>query len=376
MTLPVVESARPRRLLSLDAFRGMTIAGMILVNNPGTWASIYPPLEHAEWHGWTPTDLIFPFFLFIVGVAMAFSFSQRKTQGQSRSRLTLHIIVRSAAMFGLGMLLTGIPDFDFSHRLILDVLQRIGVVYLVSALIILYSSRFVQGFLAGFFLIVYWVLMFAIPVPGYGAGVLAPEGNVWSYVDTLLLSTWHYHAEGILSLIPSFSTVLLGQLAGQWLRSEKTNEQKVNGLFVLGNVGLCVGLILDQWFPINKLLWSSSYVLFTAGFAMNILAIVYWMIEIHGWTRWFLPMVALGMNAIAAFFLSSLTARILGLVSVGTVGPDGVAAKISLKGWLYSTLFSPWLSAVNASLAYAVCYALLWTGLMWILYKKKVFIKL
>jgi predicted acyltransferase len=199
---------------------------------------------------------------------------------------------------------------------------------------------------------------------------------VWSYVDTILLSTWHYHAEGILSLIPSFSTVLLGQLAGQWLRSEKTNEQKVNGLFVLGNVSLCVGLILDQWFPINKLLWSSSYVLFTAGFAMNILAIVYWMIEIHGWTRWFLPMVALGMNAIAAFFLSSLTARILGLVSVGTVGPDGVAAKISLKGWLYSTLFSPWLSAVNASLAYAVCYALLWTGLMWILYKKKIFIKL
>jgi len=376
MNLLASETVRHPRLLSLDAFRGLTIGGMILVNNPGNWAHVYPPLLHAEWHGWTPTDLIFPFFLFIVGVAMAFSFAGRLERGHSRKRLALHVTVRSAALFALGMVLSGIPDYDFSHRLILDVLQRIGVVYLVSALIVLYASHRIERWLAGIFLVVYWILMVVIPVPGYGRGILAPEGNVWSYVDTILLQGWHSHAEGILSLIPSFSTVLLGHLTGEWLRSDKSDQEKVNLLFVLGNVALAGGLVLDVWFPINKLLWSSSYVIFTAGFALNVLGVLYWIIEIRGYKRWSLPLVSLGMNAIAAFFLSSLVARLLGLLTIPTMAPDGTTVLVSLKGFLFQTLFAGWLSDASASLAYALSYTVLWMGVMWMFYKKKLFLKL
>ncbi len=376
MTIPAPETPRTGRLLSLDAFRGLTIAGMILVNNPGSWSSIYPPLEHAAWHGWTPTDLIFPFFLFIVGVAMAFSFAGRQGKGHSRGRLAGHVLLRSAALFALGMVLSGLPDYDFSHRLILDVLQRIGVVYCVSALLVLFTTERTQAALAVLFLVVYWLLMVLIPVPGFGRGDLTPEGNVWSYVDRLLLDGWHFHAEGILSLIPSFSTVLLGHLTGQWLRTQRSDNEKVNVMFVVGNVGLVAGLVLDVWFPINKLLWSSAYVVFTAGFALVVLGVLYWMIEIRAWKTWSVPLVAFGMNAIAAFFLSSLVARILGLVTFTTTRADGTVVAQSLKALLYNTLFSSWLNGASASLAYAITYVLLWTGVMLVFYQKRVFIKL
>ncbi|MBI5473524.1 MAG: DUF5009 domain-containing protein [Ignavibacteriae bacterium] len=364
------------RLVSLDAFRGITIAGMLLVNNPGSWNHVYPALEHAEWHGWTPTDLVFPFFLFIVGVAMTFSFPSRLAKGETRAALLKHVIFRSVALFVLGMILTGFPDYDFSHRLILDVLQRIGVVYLFSGIMVIYAKPMQQAVLSVFFIALYWVLMMTVPVPGFGAGVLAPGGNLWQHVDNVLIAGWHYHAEGVLSLIPSFSTVLLGSLTGELLRSEKTPLEKVSLMFVLGNVGMVLGAIMDIWFPINKLLWSSSYVVFTAGFALNLLGVCYWLIDIKHYKSWATPFVVFGVNPIAAFFLSSFFSRVMGMMKIEGVDATGIQIATGLKSWLYANLFASWATEINASMFYAIAYTLMWLGVMWVLYRKNVFVKI
>jgi len=372
---------KPGRLVSLDAFRGITIAGMILVNNPGNWNYVYPALKHAEWHGWTPTDLIYPFFLFIIGVAMPYSFSRRIERGDTKSKLSVHVLIRSVILFALGMLLSGLPDYNFSNKLILDVLQRIGVVYLFSATVVLLTGVIGQAIIGIACIVIYWLLMMLVPVPGYGVGILAPEGNLWQYVDKVLLSGWHYHAEGILSLIPSISTVLAGTLAGHWLHSSRSHLEKVSAMFVFGNIGMVLGVIMDIWFPINKLLWSSSYVVFTAGFALNLLGVCYWLIEIKGYSGWSTPFVFLGMNSITAFFLSSLIARLLGLIKIsvtqgGTSGAITELVQVSLKSYIYSHFFEPLFGDLNGSLLYAIAYLLLWLGVMAIFYKKKVFIKI
>ena len=350
------------RLVSLDVFRGITIAGMILVNNPGDWSHVYAPLEHAAWHGWTPTDLIFPFFLFIVGVAMPFSFGRRLLLGDTKFRLWRHVVSRSLALVLLGMILTGIPDFNYYNKLFLDVLQRIGVVYLLAGTIVLLAGTVAQAVTAVACIIVYWILMLVIPVPGYGVGILAPEGNAWQYVDRLLTAGWHNHGEGILSLIPSISTVLFGGLTGIWLRAERAPYEKAVWMFAAGAVGLVVGAILDIWFPINKLLWSSSYVMFTAGFALQMLAFCYLLVDIMHIRRWTWPFLVFGMNAIAVFFLSSLTGKVLGLLGVIPV--------------IFNSLFASWLPPYDSSLVYALCYVLLWLAIMSILYKKGIFIKI
>lgn len=365
-----------QRLISLDAFRGITIAGMLVVNNPGTWSAVYAPLKHAAWHGWTPTDLIFPFFLFIVGVATAFSFPRRIERGATRGELFRHVAIRSAVLFALGMLLTGLPDFNYDKKLILDVLQRIGVVYLISAGLILVLDRTWQAIAAAFFLLVYWLLMFLVPVPGYGTGVLEWQGSVWDFVDRVITEGWHSHAEGILSLIPSFSTVLLGSLTGEWLRSDRTHLEKLVMLFIVGNLGLVLGLVMDVWFPINKLLWSPSYVVFTAGFGLNLLGMCYWAIEIKGWKRWAEPFLVFGMNPLSTFFLASLVGRILGLIKFEQYLPDGSVTTVSLKGMLFQNMFASWLSDVNASLLYALVYTVIWLIIMTVFYRKQIFLKI
>lgn len=377
----------PARLISLDVFRGLTIAGMILVNNAGDWAHVYPALDHVEWNGWTPTDLVFPFFLFIIGVAMPFSFTKRLAKGESRGRLLKHVVVRSLILIALGMLLSGIPNFDFSHRLILNVLQRIGIIYLMSGAIFLFTDVASQAVVAIACIVLYWILMLVIPVPGYGAGVLAPVGNMWWYVDKVIFDGWHqhflvvgqyklHHAEGILSLIPSISTVLLGSLTGHYLRSKKSGIEKAAGLLVFGNVGLLIGSVMAIWFPINKLLWSSSYVVFTAGLALEVLGVCYWLVDVKGFNKWTQPFLVFGSNAITSFFLSTFVALILDLVFVSASSAAGAVVRESLKNVIYNAVFAPFASSYNASLLYAITYVLLWYGVMYVFYRKKIFIKI
>lgn len=363
------------RLLSLDAFRGVTIAGMLLVNNPGTWSAIHPPLAHAPWHGWTPTDLIFPFFLFIVGVAMTFSFATRAERGDDRRALMLNAMRRAAVLFALGLVLHGFPDYlDISDLRIPGVLQRIALAYLAASAIVLYFGRNAQVMAAAILLLGYWAVMMLVPVPGGSAGVLEPGLDIGAYIDRAVFGTSHlwsqartWDPEGLLSTLPAVGTVLLGVFAGAWLRSDRDPSTRAVGLFLAGNAGLVLGLMWHPLFPINKNLWTSSYVIFTAGMACHFLAVCYWLIDVKGYRRWAMPFVIFGVNAIAAFFLSGLFARILTMIPA----PGGT----TLKGFLYGTLFEPFLSPVNASLAYAVSFVLLWLGIMTVFYRRGVFIK-
>jgi predicted acyltransferase len=366
------------RLLSLDTFRGLTIAGMILVNNPGTWATIYDPLEHAAWHGWTPTDLIFPFFLFIVGVSITLALGRRAEGGGSRRDLYVKILRRTAIIFALGLVLAGFPGYDLATIRIPGVLQRIAVCYLLASLLFLHTRWRAQAAVAAALLLGYWALMTLVPVPGFGAGMLdSKEGNLAAYVDRALLGghLWQYakvyDPEGILSTLPALATTLLGVLTGHLLRSRRGGAEKATAMFAAGAAGVVLGWAWHHWLPINKPLWTSSYVLFTGGMGLQLLAVCYWLIDLHGWRRWARPFVIFGTNALAVYFLSGIFARLLTIIKVN--GADGQPA--TLQRLAFDYLFASWAAPVNASLAYAACFVLLWLGLMTILYRRRIFIK-
>lgn len=375
---------RQERLVSLDVFRGITIAGMILVNNPGDWSAAFAPLQHAPWHGWTPTDWIFPSFLFIVGVSIAFSLSRHLGPERRRPWVYVRVARRTVILFGLGLLLNALDHLPWLPTLstirIPGVLQRIAIVYGVASLLVLHLSPRRQAYVAVFCLLLYWAVMTLVPVPGYGAGVLTPEGNLAAYIDNLLLhghlwqTTWD--PEGILSTIPALATTLFGVLAGRWLGTPRDPYEKAAGLFVMGNAGLVLGLVWDPVFPINKQLWTSSYVVFTTGVALSALACCYWVIDLKGYRRLGTPFVVFGMNAIAVYTLSSVLDRLIAWWGFGQ--PDG--SRISLKTWLYIHGFASWAGrwwgAEAASFLYAFTYVLLWLGLMWILYAKQIFISI
>ena len=372
-------TVKPERLISLDMFRGLTIAFMILVNNPGSWSYVYPPLEHAKWNGWTPTDLVFPFFLFIVGVAMAYSLNKRIERGDSFSQIFLKVVKRTIIIFVLGLFLNLFPFFHFSTMRIPGVLQRIAICYFFAALIVLKASPKWQYIWTAILLIGYWLAVKLIPVPGYGAGVLEPMGNLCWYIDSHLLAghTWSgapvpgFDPEGILSTVPAIATVLFGVFAGNWLRSDRDKYEKVSGLFVAGNFGLLAGVIMDIWLPINKNMWTSSYSVFMAGMASVFLAMCYWIIDIKGYQKWAKPFVVFGSNAIAVYVLSGIIARI----TIYTKWKQADGSVISLKTWLFENLFHSWAPDYFASLLYPIAWTLIYLGLMWILYRKRIFIK-
>jgi predicted acyltransferase len=357
------------RLLSLDAFRGLTVATMVLVNNPGTWSSIYWPLQHAAWNGWTPTDLVFPFFLFIVGVSITLAFGRRVEEGSITRSAYLKVVKRAAIIFGLGLFLNGFPFFHLADIRIAGVLQRIAVCYLIAGLIFLTTRAGVQAIIAVSLLFIYWIVMTNIAAPGFAAGDLTKEGSIASFVDRVVFGPhiWKggkvYDPEGILSTIPAISTTLFGILTGHWLRSERTQFEKAAGLFVAGAVGVMIGWAWNPFFPINKALWTSSYVVFTAGLALQLLALCYWLIDIKGYKRWAWPFVVFGVNAIALFVGSGLMVKTMALIKVPTA--DGTS--ISSQGWIFRNLFLSWLAPINASLAYAIAFILLWLFLMWLL---------
>lgn len=375
------------RLLSLDAFRGATIAAMLLVNNPGSWSDIYPPLAHAPWHGWTPTDMIFPFFLWIVGVAMTLSFVRRVEQGADRGQLFRHVVIRAAIIFGLGIFLAAFPfglfadhHFSLAKLRIPGVLQRIALCYLAAGAIFLSAGwrgqiAWTMGLLVG-----YWALLRFVPVPGYGAGHIdEPVGNLAWWIDSHLLAghTWSgapapgFDPEGLLSTLPAIATTLLGALAGRMMRRWSGGALTAR---LLGGGGalLALGAVLSLAVPINKNLWTSSYTVFMAGWATAVLAIFHWLIDVRGWRHWATPLVIYGMNALALFVLAGLIGRLLSLIK--WIGADGKG--VTLKTFIYQGCFVPLASPVNASLLFAVAFVLLFLVIAWALWRKKWFVKI
>lgn len=368
------------RFLALDVFRGLTIAGMVLVNNAGDWQAIYGPLRHATWHGWTPTDLVFPFFLLIVGVAIPIALEKRRAAGGTMTDLYRRILRRTLIIFALGLFLNWYPPTaDPLGRLLTlripGVLQRIAICYGLAAIIFLRVGRRGIWQLAGGLLVGYWLLLTLVPAPGFAAGDLTREGSLASWVDRTLLPGHiykpDYDPEGILSTIPALATALIGVLAGEWLRRDRDGMEKAAGLFAAGVLTLLAGYLWDGLFPINKALWTSSYVLFTGGLGLLTLALCYWLVDLRGLRRWAWPFVVFGVNALALYALSGIMADTLSEIQLAQA--DGTTE--SLRSWLYRRLFTGWLSPLNASLAYAVSYVLFWWGVMWVFYRRKIFIR-
>lgn len=365
-----------KRLLALDIFRGITIAGMILVNNPGSWGHIYAPLEHAEWHGSTPTDWVFPFFLFIVGVAIPLALGRRKVEGADQRALLLKIGQRVLSIFAIGLLLHLIPRFDFVHMRIPGVLQRIAIVYGICAVIFLKTQWKTQLWIGIGLLLFYWILMTLVPVPGGFPPNLEPDTNLGAWLDRTIFTSNHlwsqsktWDPEGLLSTLPAVVTGIIGMLTGQWLKTQRNDYEKLTGLLAVGTCLLALGLAWNPLFPINKKLWTSSYVLYVGGLALLFLGVVYWLVDVLGYKRWTKPFVVYGTNALAAYVFSGLIAKTMGLIS--WTGADG--DPITLKGWLYGALYEPFFSPINASLAYAITNVAVCLGLVWIMYSRKIF---
>ena len=379
--LSAAEPHTSTRLAALDVFRGLTVAGMILVNNPGDWGQVYDPLRHASWHGWTPTDLIFPFFLFIVGITTTLSLAARRERGATDGELATQIIRRGVIIIALGLLVSAFPFVPPEHlaRLrIPGVLQRIGIAYLAAALVVLHGTRRAQLLIAGAILLGYWALLALVPVPGIGhPGLEPPEATLPAWVDRLLLNdhlwaaTRTWDPEGVLSSFPAIASVLLGALAAPWLRGARPPGERARQLALAGAGAALAGLAWGLVFPINKNLWTSSYALFAAGAGALALAACIWLIEARGIRGWIGPFLAFGVNPIVAFVGSAMLSRLL--YTTLRVRLDG--ADISLQQVIYRTLFASWLPSKPASLAFALAMVALWWAVLALLDKRGIRLK-
>jgi predicted acyltransferase len=368
-----------QRLISLDVFRGLTIAAMILVNNPGSWDNVFAQLRHAAWHGWTFTDLIFPFFLFIVGVAIVFAFAKRLNNRDRKRKLYLKIIRRTLIIFGLGLFLNAFPSFELSTLRVMGVLQRIAICYMIVSVIYLHTTWKGQSTWAMVFLLIYWGMMAWIPVPGEGAGIYEIGKNFSHYIDSILLKDhmWIYtktwDPEGIVSTLPAISTTLFGVLAGQWLKSDKSPLEKTLGLLMVGITGLLMGIIWGHYLPLNKNIWTSSYAVLTAGLACICLAFCYYYIDVRGNRKYLRPALVFGSNAIVAYVLSGILADVF-IAWIKFYTADGSVQ--NLHSWLYDNACTPWLGPLYGSLGYAIGFVLINYLVVLILYRKKIFIKI
>lgn len=371
------KSPATERLLSLDVFRGLTIAAMILVNNPGN-GHAYWPLEHAKWNGWTPTDLIFPFFMFIVGVSMVLSFGSRLKRGASRSDLLWHSLKRGAIIVAIGIALNAFPYYHVWPVRFAGVLQRIGIAYAVAALITLWTEK--RGRIVAIVALVggYWALMRFVPVPGFGVPgrdvpLLDPVGNWAALIDRAIVPGRLYlgtsDPEGITSTLPAIGTVLLGVLTGEWLRSKATPSRRALGMLAWGVAGLVAGKLFDIWMPINKNLWTSSFVVFTAGFALVVLALCYWAVDIRGWrTGWTKPFLVFGTNAIVAYTLASLVAKI--------IYRTRISGNVTIQRYIFDHVFAPLGSPSFTSLLFSLSFVAVCSIPVWVLYRKRIFVKI
>jgi predicted acyltransferase len=430
-----------KRLLSLDVFRGLTIAFMILVNNPGDWQNTYGPLLHADWHGCTPTDWVFPFFLYIVGVAIPLAVGARLERGDTQNAILKKVFSRTLIIFGLGLFLAAYPNFgmeqggglktvhylllaavmlavffrealnqkqfegernarirrilgfaalaaaagmivigfmayDLSSLRIPGVLQRIALVYGACSLLFIKMNWKGMAWATAGLLLLYWALMTLVPVPGGYPPNLEAETNLGAWLDRTLMSghlwsqakTWD--PEGLLSTLPSIGTGMIGVLTGIWIKAQRDEYKKLTGMLAFGAILMAAGLIWDPLFPINKKIWTSSYVLYTGGIALLLLGVTYWLIDVLDYKKWIKPFVVFGTNSLFAYILSGLIVKTLLQISWET--PEGSK---NAWGWTYQTLFEPFFSPHNASLAFAIANVLVCLAIVWVLYSRKIFIK-
>ena len=386
------------RLVALDVFRGLTVALMILVNNPGSWAHIHPPLRHAAWHGWTPTDLVFPFFLFIVGAAMALSFARRGAAGASRADLLRKLAVRAAVIFACGLFLNGFPfglplsaeaaaaftPADLPDSLaqlrIMGVLQRIALAYGAAALIVVLLTGTRARIAAALALLALYELLMRLPlVDGWGAGSFALADAFARLVDLRILGESHlwrvgglpFEPEGLVATLPAVVTVLLGFAAGGLLRAPLPLRLRLRALLAAGAAASALGLLLGRLEPVNKQLWTVSYTVLMAGLATLVLVFCLWMIDVRGWRRGTRPAVVFGLNPLVAFLGSGLLARVLALVRVD----GGEGATVSLSRWLYTTICLPVAGPTGGSLLYALVNVGFWLAVLWWLKRRGIRVK-
>jgi predicted acyltransferase len=340
---------------------------MVLVNNPGDGKHVYAPFEHADWNGWTPTDVVFPSFMWIVGVAMTLAFAKRLAAGASRSQLFSQAFRRALIIYALGILVYVYPGFSWSTQRLLGVLQRIAICYLIAAAIYLTTKVRGQIIWIVSLMAVYWMAMTLIPVPGYGAGRLDVEGNFAHYVDQIVLGAHNYRhtktwdPEGIVSTLPAITTVLLGILAGQILRVTSAIGERLKWLLGVGALLIVAGLVCNTWLPINKKLWTDSFALFMAGLDFVLFGLFFWVVDGLGFQRAVKPLVIMGMNSISVYMASELL--------------DEALNASHLHGWIYDTFFSWPASPYNSSLLYAIAYVLLMYVIAWVMYRRKWFLK-
>ncbi len=379
------------RLLCIDVFRGLTIFFMIVVNNPGNWKYVYWPLEHAEWNGLTPTDLVFPFFLFISGASIYFALSKRKENGLQMNSLITTILRRGFMIILVGIVVHALPakyelkNFNwgnFFHNLRYPgVLQRIGLVYMIVSLLFLKLSSRNLKYIAFSILIIYYILMVWIPVPGIGAGNLEQALNLEAWVDRLILgsrhlyqNTYFWDPEGVLSTLPAISTAILGLLAGEKLKSKEENKIKLKYLFQNGLIYLSIGILASFFlFPSNKNLWSSSFVLITAGLACLVLSGFFYLIDMRKSKSWVNPFVYYGVNSILIYIIAESMSTVFSYVLL----KDHHGKAIDIFSWIFLNVFQPnFSSPYTASMVWAITYSLLYLPLLWFFYRKKIFLKI
>jgi predicted acyltransferase len=372
------------RLLSLDAFRGFTIAAMLLVNNPGDWGHVYAPLLHANWHGWTFTDWIFPFFVFISGISMTMSLGRRAQGGDDKLRLVRTTVRRGLVIMLLGLTLNFIPALSFETLRWPGVLQRLGLCTILCAPLAVYLNWRQQAWVGAALLVLYSLLMLYVPVVGADGvlrtGSLLAAQDTASFIDRSLMqghlwakvTTWD--PEGLLSTLPAVASQIAGLLAGHWLAQPRAAAERTVGLFIAGLACLFVGEVLNAWnMPINKSLWTPAYTVAMSGWACLVFGVSFWLLDAQpsdkakaAWARWLQPLVVYGMNALFLFVLSSLVAKMLGFIKIG-----GTSLKALLVAGLGHTGFAP----VNVSLLFALGFVAVFYGIAHFMFQRQWFIK-
>lgn len=395
VTAEIIKPANKGRLLALDILRGITIAGMLLVNNPGSWGNIYAPLEHADWNGLTPTDLVFPFFMFIMGISTYFSL--RKYEFKPSRQSLWKIVRRSVVLFAIGlaiawfgMFLRGIVSdktlwesvMTFDHIRILGVIPRLAICYGIGALIALYVPQKKLPWLVALFLILYAIILV------FGRGYEQSVENIIAIVDVNVLGENHMYTsyfdgnpvkfdpEGLLSTLPSVAHMLIGFICGMLIMKTRDNEKRINTLFIVGTIMTFAGFLLSYGLPINKKIWSPTFVLTTCGLAASFLGLLIWIIDIKGHKRWCRFFEAFGINPLFLYCFGTVLAIVIGAIKVPYSGTE--SGVISLKGWFYDALWMPLCggNATLASLLFAITFVLVNWCVGYILYKKKIYIKI